>query len=127
MDIIISYENQLNLLCLEVNGCLTVESYQVILQKILDSTDFPCDVKVLWDLTDMAFNDKELDLAILQKELTDRMQVKRGFDKVALVSDNRHLDSYIELLGCVTQGLSHHAKRFKVIDEAMYWLVYGDN
>lgn len=127
MDLIISYDNQLNLLCLEVSGCLTVENYQMSLQNILDSNDYPCDVKILWDLTDVEFNNQDLDLAVLQKELTERLSVKRGFDKVALVSDNLYLESYIELLACVTKGLSHHAKIFKTIDIALYWLVYGED
>ena len=131
MDLIISYDSQLNLLCLEVSGCLTVENYQMSLIKILDSNDYPCDVKILWDLTDVAFKNVELDITVLQKELTERLPVKRGFAKVALVSDNPQLEpfieSYIELLRCVSVGLSHRAKIFKAIDAAMYWLVYGDD
>lgn len=128
MDLIISYDSQLNLLCLEVSGCLTVENYQMSLQKILGSNDYSCDVKILWDLTEVEFNNAELDLMVLQKEISERLAVKRGFHKVALVSNKQHheshIKSYIELLCCVTKGLSQHAKIFKTIDEAMYWLVY---
>lgn len=125
MDLIISYEDQLNLLCLEVNSCLTVESYQIILQKILDSNDFPCDVKVLWDFSGVEFDHAELDLVRLQQELSKRISMRRGFVKIALVSDSQLLESYIELLRCVTNSYSLQTKTFKAVDKALYWLVYG--
>lgn len=126
MSLNISYDDQLHLLTCKVSGYLSIEEYKNAMQEILSSTDYPCDVTTLWDLRDMKFDNVNIDFEKKLLEVRQEYNHLRGAAKIALLYSDHLAEPLFKLYSILSKDLSQNTRAFTIIDEAMYWLVYGD-
>lgn len=127
MPLKISYDSTLYLLTCTVNGYLAIDEYQSALQEILASKEYPCDVTTLWDLREMKFDNIDLEFEKKLVEVRQQFSTYREAAKIALLYENQLAEPLVKLYGILSKDLSHNTKVFTVYEEAIYWLVYGDD
>lgn len=126
MSLNISYDDQLHLLTCKVSGYLSIEEYKIAMQEILKSKDYPCDVTTLWDLRDMKFDDIDIDFEKKLVDVRKEYSHLRGGAKIALLYNDHLAEPLFKLYSILSKDLSQNTRAFTIKDEAMYWLVYGD-
>ncbi len=122
MSIELSYSEQQKILTGKITGYLVVEDFEKIRDEVIYSEEYPSDVNMLWDLSDMEFDN--IDINFQKKLMAARQQVnkKRGSAKVAIVSDYTLADPIIKLYTILSEDLSQIVKKFTTIEEAQLWL-----
>lgn len=125
MPISISYNKDLAILTLTINGEVTPELFGQTMNTILTSTEYPADSNALWDLRQMAFYNVDMGfqnkIIELRKAFTDR----RGEARIALVCNYALAEPILKVFGILSEsnGLAQDMQMFKTVEDAEKWLI----
>jgi len=122
MAIELTYDEPLQILTARVHGYLSIEDIQNFMSEILISEDIPSDANTLWDITEMKFDNIDIDLQTKIVEIRKKFNIQRGNAKIAIVSDYLLGEPLVKLFLVLMKDISQEVKAFKTREEAMDWL-----
>ena len=121
MAIEIAYDKQFEFLLARVHGYLSFEDIQDFMTQVLSSEDIPSDANTLWDITEMEFDNIDLDLQTKIVGMRKKFNIQRGNAKIAIVSDYQLGEVLVKLFLILMEEISQDVSSFKTRDEAMLW------
>jgi len=121
MAIELTYDEPLQILTARVHGYLSIEDIQNFMSEILASEDIPSDANTIWDITEMEFDNIDIDLQTKIVEMRKKFNIQRGNAKIAIVSDYQLGDILVKLFLVLMKDISQEVKAFKTREEAMGW------
>ena len=116
-----TYDINLNILFLTVNGSLSFDDFKDCMVKLLSSNDYPPDVDTIWDLNNMEFDSFDLTFHQQVVDFIETNDNPRGYAHVAIVSNYDIGKGVINLFIQVADCLHQTFKAFKNLDEAILW------
>jgi len=93
------------------------------MEEVMSSKEFPHNVNVLWDLTEMEFDNIDINFQKKLIALRQKRDKQRGTAKLAIVSDYILADPLIKLYTILSADLSQIVKTFRTIEDAQLWLL----
>ena len=117
----LTYDKQLKFLLARVHGYLSFEDIQDFMSEVLSSEDIPSDANTLWDITEMEFDNIDLDLQTKIVEMRKKFNLQRGDAKIAIVSDYQLGEVLVKLFLVLMEEISQDVSSFKTRGEAMLW------
>ena len=121
MAIELTYDEPLRILTARVHGYLSLEDIQDFMGKVLSSEQIPSDANTIWDITEMEFDNIDIDLQTKIVEMRKKFNIQRGNAKIAIVSDYQLGDILVKLFLVLMKDISQEVKAFKTREEAMGW------
>ncbi|MCW8924224.1 MAG: hypothetical protein OQK69_11445 [Gammaproteobacteria bacterium] len=121
MAIELRYDQQFKYLLAQVNGYLSFEDVQNFMVLVLTSDEIPSDADTLWDITNMEFDNIDLDLQTKIIEMRKKFDDQRGNAKIAIVSDYQLGEVLVKLFLVLTEDIKQDVNAFKTREEAMLW------
>jgi len=121
MAIELTYDETLQILMARVHGYLSFEDIQAFMSKVLSSEQIPSDANTIWDITEMEFDNIDIDLQTKIVEMRKKFNIQRGNAKIAIVSDYQLGDILVKLFLVLMKDISQEVKAFKTREEAMGW------
>ena len=117
----LTYDKQLDFLLAQVRGYLSFEDVQGFMTKVISSEDIPSEANTVWDVTEMEFDNIDIDLQMKVIEMRKKFNAHRGDAKIAIVSDYKLGEVMVKLFLILAKELSQDVNSFKNREEAMLW------
>ena len=121
MAIEITYDKQLQILIAKVHDYLSLEDIQNFMSEVLSSEDIPSDANTIWDITEMEFDNIDIELQYKIVEMRKKFDIQRGKAKIAIISDYRLGEALVKLFLILMKEISQDVNAFKTREEAMLW------
>ena len=121
MAIEITYDKQLQILIAKVHDYLSFEDIQNFMSEVLSSEDIPSDANTIWDITEMEFDNIDIELQTKIVEMRKKFDIQRGKAKIAIISDYRLGETLVKLFLILMKEISQDVNAFKTREEAMLW------
>ena len=121
MTIELSYDKQHQILNADVHGHLKFEDLEHIMSKILTSAEIPSDANTLWDITDMQFDNIDIEFQEKIVEMRSRFDSQRGKAKIAIVSTYPLGEILVKLFLVLMKDISQDVSSFKSREDALLW------
>ncbi|MCK5262804.1 MAG: hypothetical protein KAJ92_03920 [Gammaproteobacteria bacterium] len=121
MAIEITYDKQLQIIVARVHGYLCIEDIQNFMSEVLSSEDIPSDANTLWDITEMAFDNIDIQLQQKIVAMRKKFDSHRGNAKIAIVSNYSLGDIIVKLFLELAKDISQDVNAFKTREQAMLW------
>ena len=122
MPITLEYDKQLKILIAKVTGHLTIADYNLAVNEIIESKEYPVDVNTIWDLRDMHFDNIDIEFEKQLIELRKQINHQRGSAKLAIVSSASLVEPLVKLYTILSKDLKQVTRRFNTMNEAISWL-----
>ncbi len=122
MPIQLNYHKDTQILYVKVTEHLTFDDYKNCAAEILSSQEYPSDTPAIWDLTEMKFDNIDIEFEQKLIELRQQHNAERGSAKIAIVSDNHLAAPMIKLFEILSSSLQQEFKSFNNFYEAENWL-----
>ena len=122
MAIELTYDKQLKIIIARVHGYLSVENIENFLNKVISSTEIPSDANTLWDITEMKFDNIDIEFQQQIVNLRSKFDTQRGQAKIAIVSNYPLGDVLVKLFLILMKDISQNVMSFKTSEEAIHWL-----
>lgn len=121
MAIELTYDKQHQYITARVHGYLSIEDIQNFMNEVLSSEEMPSDANTLWDITQMEFDNIDLDLQTKIVELRKKFNIERGNAKIAIVSNYQLGDILVKLFLVLMEEVSQEVKAFRNSEQAISW------
>lgn len=122
MPIQFKYNQNNDVLYGSIEGQLTFDEFKLMLEQVVESSEFRPDVKTLWDLRNLDFSkvDENFERQILQIR---RSFPERGNAKIALVSENNLAYRITRIYMILSEHLPQNVKVFSDYMAGEEWLL----
>lgn len=117
------YNQQHKFLVTRITGHLTINDIEKHMSEILNSSEHPADVNILYDLSDMQFDNIDIEFEQQLIKLREGINDIRGSAKLALVSNYVLGEPLIKLFTILSKDLNQLVQKFDTIQEAELWLI----
>jgi len=123
MPVTLTYHPETKALYIKVTGHLLINDYKQAAAEILQSTDYPSDTAALWDLTEMKFDNIDIEFEKKLIALRQAHNEERGAAKIAIVCDYSFAEPIIKLFKILSKPLKQNLQSFNNFYEAEHWLL----
>ena len=121
MNINKDYRAEPGILYVRIDGELILEEYEQCLREIVESAEYPSDVKTLWDLRTTNFS--PLNAQFGERLLAIREKYpERGNAKVAFVAEQDLAFGLSRMYEMMSSGMPQHIMVFRDMQSAGQWL-----
>lgn len=101
---------------------MTFEEYRSSIEAIARSKEFPSDIRTLWDLRELEFN--EIDRSFEERLISISEQFpERGPAKVAFIVKSEHDFGMIRMFETLAEKLGYETMVFRSYSEGENWLI----
>ena len=121
MAIEFTYDQQLKIIMTRVHGYLCIEDLNNFMSEVLSSEDIPSDANTLWDITEMEFDNIDIQLQEKIIAMRKKYDTQRGNAKIAIVSNYALGDIIVKLFLELAKDISLNVNAFKTREQAMLW------
>ena len=117
-----SYSVDNNILYCMVEGVVTIDDFKQLMLEIVSSTEYPVDVKTLWDI-------RKLDLSSITRELADQLislrekNPQRGATSIAIVAEENHGFGMSRMYEMLSSQLPQQIMVFRDYKAGETWLM----
>ncbi len=122
MAVTLTYDADLQILIVKVNGYLSLDDYKDTAYRLLNSNEYPADVDAIWDLNEMNFDNIDLKFEEELVSLRQQHNEQRGHARVAIVSSNTLAEPMIKLFKIISNHLHQEIDYFTTMEAARIWL-----
>lgn len=123
MPITLNYHQDTKILHVKVNGYLSIDDYKKCTNDFLNSQEYPNDTPAIWDLTEMKFDNIDMEFEKKLVEIRQHHNSVRGAARIAIISDNRLAEPLIKLFKILSTSLEQELKSFNNFYEAENWIL----
>jgi len=117
------YNNQHNIVTVQIEGVLALDEIGSFMENLIKSQDIPSDTNILWDIRSMEFANIDFEFENHMVALFKKTVNARGSGKSVIVSDYTLGEPLVKMLIILMKDVSENVSSFKTTEEAEFWLL----
>ncbi len=122
MPIEFRYDRKKEILCVAVKNPFTFEEFEEAVKDIINSDQFPPDIRALWDLRELDFND--IDRSFEERLINiQKKYPERGQARLALITPDGLGFGMTRMYEALSNDLPRRIRAFKTYTKAEDWLL----